>query len=245
MAGTRIGFIAFAGSVYSALQQKYRSYSFAMNRKVAWSLLAALGLILVDVEWRSSVSVQGAAVPKQSASVKIPQRKKDPIVVPTDFDWGALSGADLAGLADHFGNSKSPNTFRVERVVRLGETLVMDVYEGRPGEFVCTKITPTIKTLEDGKAGVEFKVDCISVSLTGGQRTLFAKFSDTHFVADRCQKSIVEMTLEGQHVIGLFAKNITAKNPSARIHVSGSYKEYSRPLNKVSIDAFGLEGSDQ
>lgn len=214
-----------------------------MNSRLAISL--SLGALLVLPGfwiWYSSSVQQPKMVQAVSKNTRIvlPKQKRQPVVAPLDFDWAELSENDLNRFADYFGNAKSPPGFRVDRVVRSGEPIIMDVHEARPGEFVCTKITPTIKTLDNGTNGVEFKLDCMSLMFNGGQQRRFAKFADAHFVRDRHLKSIVETTIEGTFAIGLSGQ-IMGQGEDVRIRASSDYQKHSGPLDKQIIRAFGLE----
>lgn len=94
------------------------------------------------------------------------------IVVPSDTNWDELTRDELQCLVTHFGNSKSRHSFEWNAEVTLGQTVITDAYEGNSGEFVMSRLTPTLN--KDGVSNSPIMVrvctQCIDVS--GNLRTL-------------------------------------------------------------------------
>lgn len=207
-----------------------------MNRQVAWPLLCVLALISMVTIWRWEPSVQ-APPARKSVMVKLPKNKKEAVVVPSGLDWTTLSENDLNEFSAFFGNVKSPSNFRIDTVMVPGESVVAEVYEARPGEFVCSKLTPYLKTVADGTSVVEVELDSALISIVGEQRALFSHFSRTHELKPQGTKSITELTDDGAYDMSLSSK-IEGGGRSIRIRASGEYRKRP-PMSRVSK---GIEG---
>lgn len=188
-------------------------------------LVATLLLLILAGAWLWQFQVNARPASEANQTLKLPQRKKQAVVVPRDFEWDSLSANDLNLLSGHFGASKSPNSFDLS-FIPSGETIIADVYEAMPGEFICTKLTPTVKRLDDGMEVAVVKVDCLSITLSGEVNTRFTRFKNTHELKPGNSKSIVEVTNDGQYEMdfGVIRKG---GNAPLEVHVHSRFKERS------------------
>ena len=146
-------------------------------------------------------------------------------MVPSDFDWDTLSENDLNLLSGHFGSTKSPSSFELS-FVPSGETIIADVYEGMQGEFICTKLIPTVKKLDDGTEVVVFKVHCQGITLAGDVNTRFSRFESTHELKPGNSKSIAEITDDGQYEMHFWV-DLESRDQPLEAHVKSSFRKRS------------------
>lgn len=177
-----------------------------MRRALPHTAIVITLLCLIQAGiWLWNSKTPATSMPQREA-VKLPPQKKDVVVVPQTFEWAGLSEEELQMLSGHFGGGKSPSDFAMKKVVVSGTTIITDVYEGRPGEFVCSKLTPTIKKLKDGTEAVEVHVDCTSFTVSGKQNVLFSRFGSTHQVKSGNSKSVAHLTPDGNYAMGFGVK---------------------------------------
>lgn len=149
------------------------------------------------------------------------------------FPPASLTDAEINDLLGHFGSRKSAASFRLEKAVKSGETIIADVYETDQGECVFTSLAPKIKVLQDGSKVVELKFECVGISASGQQRRVFDGFSDVRDLTPHNVYSMVKLTPEGQHHLGLKAQ-IEDDGESIRIEAFCGYEK--RPKSKLTFE---------
>lgn len=142
-----------------------------MNRPIASTLLSIAALISVIVAWQWEARIKAPAAPGRLER-KPPQNKKEAMVVPSDLAWGKLSDEELREVMSFFGEEKSPHSFRWTTKVAIGESVITEAYEGRPGEFVFNKLTPRLEGQRDGRDLVVIEAAIFTINLTGEQKTV-------------------------------------------------------------------------
>lgn len=142
--------------------------------------------------------------------------KKEVRKVPADVLWSGPSLGELRELHDSFENFQAPHRSSLETLVQSGESIVTEPYEGKPGEYVFTQVTPVIKTRSDGTAFVEVKVNSFGVTVSGEQH--------------RISSDILEMGSGGGHSTWSLRTETTYKS-----HVS-AVLEGSPPMVKLNVD---------
>ncbi|MBE2283643.1 MAG: hypothetical protein IAE77_09335 [Prosthecobacter sp.] len=154
-------------------------------------------------------------------------------MVPSDFDWDKLSKSDLHSLSDHFGAAKSPGGFELT-FVPTGETIIAEVYEAMPGEFVCTKLIPTIEKRGDGEEVVVFKVDCQALTLDGNVNTRFYGFENTREVEPGNSLSMVELASDGQYEMHFWVEP-RSRDQLLKAHVKGRFQKKPTQPQKAEL----------
>lgn len=149
------------------------------------------------------------------------------------FSPASLTDAEIDDLLEHFGSRKSATSFRLDKTVKAGETIIADVYETGQGECVFTSLVPRIKVLKDGSKVVELKFECVGVSSSGQQRRVFDGFSDVRDLAPHNVYSMVKLTPEGQHHLGLKAQ-IENDGESIRLEATCGYEK--RPESRSILE---------
>lgn len=174
-----------------------------MNRLLTTTLLTlSLLLLALAASWLWKPPATPIAARKPRQPVEFPAKKKEAVVMSQDLEWGGLSEEELHQFSDHFGNSRSPGGFKLKKVVKSGEVIVADVYEARKGEFVCSKITPTLKQ-KDGQLVVEMNVELLTLTPSGEQQVVIS--ANKKEMLPRGLYEIGNRTRDGMHTITLSA----------------------------------------
>jgi hypothetical protein len=91
-------------------------------------LLVSILLLIQAGAWLWELQVSAMQVCKTNQTLKLPQKRKAAVVVPSAFDWDSVPENDLKLLSGHFGSTRSPTSFKVS-FVPSGEPIIADVYE--------------------------------------------------------------------------------------------------------------------
>lgn len=147
-----------------------------MNRPTKYYLTAAALLVTVMVvgllqSWGPRTEGSRSKTVERTSA----KTKSEALVVNTsDIESNKLSEAQLREYVSFFENPKLPPTqFHTKAEVSLGQSLITQAYEGRPGEFVLTRFTPSMRTQSDSDEAplqMEFKTSVVDIS--GNQRDL-------------------------------------------------------------------------
>ncbi|CAN5913864.1 hypothetical protein BH11VER1_BH11VER1_25560 [soil metagenome] len=144
-------------------------------RPIVWLPVTIVALILLGIMWRINSTT---SLPASQLPIKLPvAQKKEGLRVSSDRSWNDLSEKELRELSSYFGDRNSHVGSNNETVVSSGESILLDVYEGFPGEFVFSKVTPRVKKFSDGTNTVEVNVDSFSVSISGDTKQLYSNTS--------------------------------------------------------------------
>ncbi len=79
-----------------------------------------------------------------------------------DLDWNCLSKTELDEFVSYFGANSNRKGFHSITKVESGESVLTEGYQGRVGEFVFSKITPTLKKGNDGTTMVEIRNESLA-----------------------------------------------------------------------------------
>lgn len=188
-------------------------------RLMIWLPVGMVILILIVIGWQFRT-------PETSASVKLETkplvaRKKDVLKVPADLSWSSLSDKELREFTSHFENAKAPNSCSLETLVKPGETIVTEAYEGKPGEFVFSKLTPSIQTRSDGTNVVEVNVNSFGLNVSGEQHDIVSHVLE---VAPRSHHSIITRLNDATYDIDVSAV-VEGNPPMIKMKVNGEYQK--------------------
>jgi hypothetical protein len=150
---------------------------------------------------------------------------KHAVTVRNDMDWSKVSDEELRGFYDAFGGVKSPRSFEMDVVVAPGESILAEVYEGAPGEYVFTKLTPAVKTLPDGTRRIEITLDSFSVSVSGNHQRLLS-----HLTAERPPRgsnTVVCLRENGYYDIEIDTA-LLEEPLSIRLKATGKYENWTK-----------------
>lgn len=198
-----------------------------MSRKPTVLLCVAMMLPILLMLWRNEPKPKPSPQTK-SAATPVPQ-KKPPLIVEPNFHWEDFSEADIDEFPSYFGHKKLPNSCEVDALVRPGQTIVADVYEARPGEFVVSKMTPTLITKGDGSTAVEVDVDTFGVNVLGSQSQIFAFQKE---LRPKDVSATGNRTAEGFHTLTMSAE-LKGDPPKIRLKASGKYTPVPPPQGEV------------
>ena len=162
-------------------------------------------------------------------SVNPPLRQRTATkVVDADLDVESLSQNEVRLLSGDLNEAKTPGRFEMTKTVRSGETFLGEVYEGTHGEFVYSKITPTVRKLADGTSVVDVKINSFAVSFLDGERKLFSNHkSDTFQVPEKSNVVIGQSVTDGSYIMGLGVE-IKESGQKIKIHAVGQHHVYKR-----------------
>lgn len=209
-------------------------------RPALWLVMAAL-LVLAGVMWWSSdfpVSPRPTPSPPKAKPAPLATQKKGPVTVPGNYAWKEASEKELRGLVSEVAERKAVTGFKMDSLVASGESIIANAYEARPGEFVFNKLTPTVKTRDDGTNVVEVAVNCFSVTVSGEQRELYSNFDKSHELEPGNVYSMTDLVDEGGYSLSIWGAQIVGNGQSVRLSASGQWKENAtEPGNSDSVDA--------
>jgi hypothetical protein len=146
----------------------------AVSPVVGASLLCIAAIISVAVAWRWKSPVKASLAPE--LVVKPSRSTKEAMVVPGNFAWDKLSEDELREFMSFFGERKSPHRFQWKTKVALGESVITEAYEGQPGEFVFTELTPGLKSRDGVAPELVFDMSSFKINLAG-ERTKIWNYS--------------------------------------------------------------------
>lgn len=186
-----------------------------MNFRILMLAVLLAGAVLFYVATSHRADPQASPPPKKTA-FKIPQKKSEAVAVPDDLDWSKISKDDLDELTVHF-NTAPGQGMECEANVKLGQTIITNVYEGKPGEFIMSKVTPELnKGNGKQKAPYNFKVSTQSFDIAGQAR----KLADYDLPMFQIRPGYFESamfvgTTDGGHMLTIGAKPDAAGNSFA------------------------------
>ncbi|WP_009963183.1 hypothetical protein [Verrucomicrobium spinosum] len=96
------------------------------------------------------------------------------------FDWSSLSDEELRAYSRTFRTEAAGRSYNMDRKVISGEPVVADVFEAAPGEFVFTRLTPTISSDAEGRPFVKVQVESFSVGGPDGVRDRIVRAKDVY-----------------------------------------------------------------
>jgi hypothetical protein len=132
-------------------------------------LLAGTALIYMAVGRPGPLPAPSQA---RKSLLKIPQKKNEAVELPENLDLSQLSHEDFSELTVHFTTDPGQG-MEYAANVKLGQTVITNVYEGKPGEFIVSKVTPELnKGGNKQKAPYNFKVSTQAIGIGGQSRKL-------------------------------------------------------------------------
>jgi len=139
-----------------------------MNRRYLPALICFV-VFLIVAAWRWPAS----APPPKLLVQKFPQNQKEALIVPSNLQWDELAEGELRKFTAHFEQDNSRQNFHWETKVAIGESIVTQGYEGKPGEFVFTRLTPVIRNQKgEATSPLEFDLSTHTIDLFGQERKL-------------------------------------------------------------------------
>ncbi|MEY4484200.1 MAG: hypothetical protein RL693_1652 [Verrucomicrobiota bacterium] len=199
--------------------------------------LIAIGCEFMAPESASPIELE----PQTSAAMK-----KEVHKVPADVVWSGPSLGELRVLHDSFENSKAPHSSSLETLVQPGESIVTEPYEGKPGEYVFSQLTPVIKTRSDDATIVEVKVNSFSVTVSGEQHPILSSVFEIDSGSNRFKGSPDnDARYSAGYTIDVSAL-VEGIPPMVKLTVEGSYEIYETttkivrwaPPKKLGADDF-------
>ncbi len=190
-----------------------------MRRTIWLTVGAAILILLALISWQ--FREPKAPTPVKLDSKLTVTRKKEVLKVPADLSWTSLSEKELREFTSYFENPKSPNSCSLEILVKSGETIVTEAYEGKPGEFVFSELTPVIKTRSDGTAVVEVNVNSFGLNVSGEQHSIVSQVLE---IAPRSRHSIITRLNDARYDIDVSAV-VEGTPPMIKMKVNGEYQK--------------------
>lgn len=205
-----------------------------MNRPRYHYLIAGALLLLVVFAcvWEKWQPVSTGNKPKTEKKTTSERRNEALVVKSSDIESSKLSEAQLQEYISFFEKPKLPHTqFHTATKVSIGQTIITQAYEGKPGEFVLTRFTPSVRTQSDSDKApllMEFETSIIDVS--GNQRNL-AKYPLKMFRTgtNRLSSASDISTPEGVYKVSIEAALISADQIS--VELSGGFFARKRKSN--------------
>ena len=151
--------------------------------------------------------------------------KKKAFKVRSDLDWSSVSEEEMREFSDAFGGAKSPRNFDMDTVIMPGESVLAEVYESVPGEYVFTKLTPAVQTLADGTRTVEFAVDSFRISALGKEQRILAHC--TVKIPSAGDNMVISIAENGHYDIALDAK-FMGSSPEIHLKATGEYQKWEK-----------------
>lgn len=143
------------------------------------------------------------------------------------FDWSSLSDEELRAYSRTFRTEASGRSYSIDRTVISGQPVVADLFEAAPGEFVFTRLTPTISSDEEGRPFVKVLVESFGVGGPDGVRDRIVRATDVYPTATQ--------VIGVAHDSGIYSVAVGAEIRSeheVRLRSSGSYQQ-ARPVAKT------------
>jgi hypothetical protein len=208
-------------------------------RSAVWLVTAAL-LVLAGVMWWSEAPPvlrrTATSAPKLKPAPLVTQ-KKGPVTVPGNYSWKDASEKELRGIVSEVKERNAVTGFKMESLVASGESIIANAYEGRPGEFVFNKLTPTVKTRDDGTNVVAVEVNSFSVTVSGEQRELYSNFDKSHELEPGNVYSMTDLVDDGGYSLSITIAQIVGNGQSVRLSASGEWKvNATEPGNDDNVD---------
>lgn len=143
------------------------------------------------------------------------------------FDWSSLSDEELRAYSRTFREEAAGRSYNMDRTVISGEPVVADLFEAAPGEFVFTRLTPTISRDAEGRPFVKVQVESFGVGGAEGLRDRIVRATDVYPAATK--------VIGVAHDSGTYSVAVGAEIRSGhevQLRSSGSY-EQARPAAKT------------
>ncbi len=192
-------------------------------RPIFWIPVTIVALFMLGIMWRFNSTT---SLPVSHSSIELPvTNKKEALKVPSDLSWSSLSEKELREFSSYFGDVKSRTGTNIETVVSSGESILVNVYEGLPGEFVFSKVTPRVKKLSDGTNTIEVNVDSFSISVSGETKSLF---SNIHELTPTTVLHTGSHDGHGSYTVKLRAK-MEGSDSKIRVKAEGEYMKSILP----------------
>lgn len=175
-----------------------------MNRPASsslfvFALLAATGFVF----WCFNAFRSSPAPVKAKAATSTRPRA---VVLQKEQGWNEVTRDQAEGWKEALGNETAPHDFFTTSIVKSGESLIADMYESRPGEFVFTKLTPSVRTSAQGTRIIDVELDCEVVTFEGSSKKIFSRFGNMHSIGEGGGKSVGQMTKEGTYLLNIGAQ---------------------------------------
>lgn len=189
-----------------------------MNRRHVPALICFAVFLIVAV-WRWP-----ASAPPQRSVQQFPQNKKEALIVPSNLQWNKLAEDELRKFTANFEQDNSRHNFHWETKVAVGQSIVTQGYEGKPGEFVFTRLTPVIRNQKEGTTSpLEFDLSTHTIDLFGQER----KLSDHALKMHMMPGGVLQGTMyigasEGSYKIQFKSNNIF-QNKNIEVDITGEF----------------------
>jgi len=202
-------------------------------RPAVWLVLAVPLLLLAGVLWWPEETAPPRRPP--ASRPKPALRKTDPVTVPQNYSWKDAPEKELRNIVSNVADRNAAverkpfRNFKMDFFATSGESIIADAYEGRPGEFVFCKMTPTIKTRDDGTSVVEVEVDSFTITVSGEQRELYSNYDKKHELEPGGTVSMTDQVDEGGFNLRMWGVQILGDGQSLRLSAAGEYKAGTAP----------------
>lgn len=136
------------------------------------------------------------------------------------FDWSSLSDEELRAYSRTFRTEAAGRSYNLDRKVMSGEPVMADLFEAAPGEYVFTRLTPTISSDAEGRPFVKVQVESFSVGGPEGVRDRIVRTTDVYPTATR--------VIGVAHDSGIYSVAVGAEIRSeheVQLRSSGSYQQ--------------------
>lgn len=137
--------------------------------------ILTFALLAVVVFWSNNGDKEPETSPEESTSKPRYHKKETSIQLSEKFTWDSVTKRELEEFNEFFGGKTSPHSFESKISVLPGDTVITDFYEGLPGEFVFSEVTPEITIGEDGLPIIEVFTDTKRLLLDGSIETISAQ----------------------------------------------------------------------
>jgi hypothetical protein len=128
-----------------------------------------------------------------------------------------VSEAEWNEVVKLASGATSPQSFKVEKLVRPGEKIVTQAYEGRPGEFVITEMTPIVRNI-NGKDTLFVSIASLSITPSSANTITATEIElppkTTYARVTRINDAKYDVTIKGQ-----------IEGDKVRIKASGDYEK--------------------
>lgn len=177
-----------------------------MSRTTSRTLLAISGVAVVGLFFWHLNPFRSPALVAERKTTSDTKPKDNPIILQEDFEWSNLTRGQAGDWTRSLGSKKSPHDYFAKTVLQPGESLIAAIYEARPGEFVFTKLTPTVRKNAQGGFIIDVRLDCQAITFDGSSTQIFAQFGETQSISDGGGNTIVQMTKEGTYILTMGAQ---------------------------------------
>lgn len=192
-----------------------------MSRTASSISLTILGVVAVAlVFWHLNPFRAPTPVAERIVTTDT-KTKATPVILPEDFEWGDLTRDQADSWKESLGDEKLPHDYFTTTVLRPGESFIADMHEARPGEFVFTKLTPTVRKNAQGGHVIDVRLECQAVTFDGSSTKVFAQFDQQQSISDGGGNTITQMTKDGTYILTMGAQVTT--EGKVKLHVSNSF----------------------